>query len=117
MMHVVYPPAAMLSVVPHTLGSHAGLETLLESTMGAVLPHILVNDARHVRSALGTLLQPLFMPLALEGPPEELLAGLAGHQPVVVPAHLVPAHGAQLLAELPQPLVIILVMFSIHVSL
>ena len=117
MMHVVYPPAAMLSVVPHALGPHAGLETLLKSTMGAALPHILVNDARHVRSALGTLLQPLFMPLALEGPPEELLAGLAGHQPVVVPAHLVPAHGAQLLAELPQPLVVILIMLSVCVFL
>ena len=36
MMHVVYPPTAMLSVVPHALGPHAGLETLLKSTMGAV---------------------------------------------------------------------------------
>lgn len=45
----------------------------------------------------GTLRHARVDLLVLDGAFEEALAGLAGEQAVVVAAHLVPAHGAQLL--------------------
>ena len=93
-----------------TFKLHADVETLLESAVGAALPLRLVDDAGAVGHARVHL-------LVLHGALEEALARLARQQAVVVPAHLVPAHGAQLLAELPQPLVVILVMLSVCVFL
>ena len=84
----------MLSVMPHALGFHADLETLLESAVGATLPRHLVDDTLVVGLA------PVLL-LVLHSPFEELLARLARQQSIVVPAHLVPAHRTRLPDEFP----------------
>ncbi len=73
-----------------TFQLHADLETLLKPAVGTPLPLRFVNHTRTVCHTVVDL-------LVLDGPLEEALAGLARQEAVVVAAHFVAAHRAQVL--------------------
>jgi len=70
--------------VERTFASHAGLETLLEATVLALVAVVLVDGAVAISAArIGEV--------ATHGALEEALAALARELPVVLPGALVPA--------------------------
>lgn len=81
------------TIVKLTLQFHAHLEALLESTVGTTLALCLID----VTGSFGDAGVDL---LVLHGALEEALAGLAGEQAIMIAAHLVATHGAQLLEEM-----------------